>query len=144
MAISRYKSHRYNSDCVPSSGVFVIGLLVPSDAPVFVGGEAANGVAVSPFVQGRSISYHYATLSQHLEFIRAAKTLQVRGLVRVVNAAMLVFIISGRIRTCILVPELYTGRQSGIRLRKYSGKQQNGEFQSGHYFSVGSSLFSFL
>jgi len=37
----------------------VIGLLVPSDAPVFVGGEAVHGVAASPFVYGQLISYHY-------------------------------------------------------------------------------------
>lgn len=35
----------------------MIGLLVPSDAPVFVGGEAVHGVAASPFVYGQSTSH---------------------------------------------------------------------------------------
>lgn len=51
-----------------SSGVFVIGLIVPSNAPVFVGGEAANGVAASPFVQGRSASHHHSALGAHIEY----------------------------------------------------------------------------
>jgi hypothetical protein len=40
----------------------VIGLIVPSDAPVFVGGQAVHGVAASPFVHGQSISDHDNTL----------------------------------------------------------------------------------
>jgi len=47
-------------------GVFVIGLIVPSNAPVFVGGEAANGVAASPFVQGWSTSNHRAAFETNI------------------------------------------------------------------------------
>ena len=49
------------------SGVFVIGLLVPSDAPVFVGGEADHGVAASPFVHGQLSSYYYEVLGANTE-----------------------------------------------------------------------------
>ena len=48
------------------SGVFVIGLLVPSDAPVFVGGEAVHGVAASPFVYGSSASYYHEVLNTNI------------------------------------------------------------------------------
>jgi hypothetical protein len=34
-------------------GVFVIGLIVPRDADVFVGGSAKNKIAASPFVHGK-------------------------------------------------------------------------------------------
>ena len=40
----------------------MIGLIVPSDAPVFVGGQAVHGVAASPFVLGQSASYHHGAL----------------------------------------------------------------------------------
>lgn len=46
----------------------MIGLIVPSNAPVFVGGEAANGVAASPFVQGWSAAHHNSALTTHIEY----------------------------------------------------------------------------
>lgn len=119
MAVSRYKSHRYNYDCVPSSGVFVIGLLVPSDAPVFVGGEAAKGARCGISFRARSVDFvpprhSEPTLSIH----RAAKTLQVRGLVHVVNAAMLVFIVLG------VNTDLYIGSRTlyGLAIRNQTPK----------------------
>jgi len=51
-----------------SSGVAVIGLIVPSNAPVFVGGESAYGVAASPFVQGQSTSHHHDALGTHIGY----------------------------------------------------------------------------
>jgi yeast amino acid transporter len=34
-------------------GVFVIGLIVPRDADVFIGGSAEHKIAASPFVHGK-------------------------------------------------------------------------------------------
>lgn len=51
------KTRRSGSDRIPFSGVFVIGLIVPSNAPVL-----GEGVAASPFVYGQSMSYHNETL----------------------------------------------------------------------------------
>ena len=34
-------------------GVFVIGLIVPRDADVFIGGSAQHKIAASPFVHGK-------------------------------------------------------------------------------------------
>lgn len=45
----------------------MIGLLVPSDAPVFVGGETAHGVAASPFVYGQSASCYHKALRASIE-----------------------------------------------------------------------------
>ena len=36
-------------------GVFVIGLIVPSNAHVFIGGEDKNKITPSPFVHGKHI-----------------------------------------------------------------------------------------
>ena len=36
-------------------GVFVIGLIVPSNADVFIGGSDDNKIAASPFVHGKRV-----------------------------------------------------------------------------------------
>ena len=61
------------------SGVFVIGLLVPSDAPVFVGGEAVHGVAASPFVYGQLSSYYHEVLGANTEHSSSCQSPQHPG-----------------------------------------------------------------
>ena len=71
----------------------MIGLIVPSNAEVFGAGKASSAVAASPFVQGQSgVTKHSCPFAHG--FCTAANTLQVRGLANIVNAALLVFVVS--------------------------------------------------
>ena len=69
----------------------MIGLIVPSNADVF-GASQASGAAASPFVHGQTCLTKYAHFFTDLR--PAANTLQARGPANVVNAALLVFVIS--------------------------------------------------
>jgi hypothetical protein len=66
VTISRYEARKDDPDRISVSGVFVIGLIVPSDAQVFVGGQTVNGVAASPFVYGQSIPHTHASLGSDI------------------------------------------------------------------------------
>ena len=44
----------------------MIGLIVPSNAPVFVGGDEEHGVAASPFVYGQLTSYYHEVLGANI------------------------------------------------------------------------------
>ncbi len=57
MNIAFNKNCKSGSDRIPFSGVFVIGLIVPSNAPVL-----GEGIAASPFVYGQSRSYQNETI----------------------------------------------------------------------------------
>jgi amino acid transporter len=72
----------------------VIGLIVPSNAEVFGASQTSGAIAASPFVQGEACLIRYSSINFLMIFSLAAETLQVRGLPNVVNAALLVFIIS--------------------------------------------------
>ncbi len=73
-------------------GVFVIGLIVPRNADVFVGGSAENKIAASPFVHGKGTPRDTVPVAETRW--TAAIQFGANSFVHIVNATLMVFIIS--------------------------------------------------